>query len=75
MREYWLKTIHDGKIEGTVNCMVDFRKSFDLVDHDLLLQNLDLCRCSNNFLKLMKSHPSNISQAESLGGKCLKRVL
>ena len=31
-----LKALHEGKSIGTV--MVDFRKAFDLVDHNLLLK-------------------------------------
>ena len=49
MTENWLKAINYGKIVGTV--IVDFRKAFDLVDHELLLQKLKLYRCSNNFMK------------------------
>ena len=63
MTENWLKAINDGKIVGTV--MVDFRKAFDLVDHDLLLQNLEIYKCSHKFIKLMKSYLSNRSQAVS----------
>ena len=33
MTEGWLKAINEGKFVGTI--MVDFRKAFDLVDHDL----------------------------------------
>ena len=67
MTESWLKAINDGKIIGTV--MVDFRKAFNLVDHDLLLQKLEIYKCSNDFLKLMRSYLSNRSQAVSLSGK------
>ena len=69
MIENWLKVVNDGNIVGTV--MVDKieRKALDLVDHDLLLQKLELYKCSNLFLKLMKSYLNNKSQAVSLGGK------
>ena len=40
MTENWLKAINEGKILGTV--MVDFRKGFDLVDHELLLKKLEV---------------------------------
>ena len=63
----WLKAINEGKIIGSV--MVDFRKAFDLVDHELLLRKLELYKCSTNFIKLMKSYLDNRSQAVSLGGK------
>ena len=67
MTENWLKAINDGKIVGTV--MVDFRKAFDLVDHELLLQKLELYRCSYTFMKLMKLYLCNRSQVVSVGGK------
>ena len=50
MTETWLKAINDGKIVGTV--MVDFRKAFDLVDHELLLQKLEIYKCSSKFINL-----------------------
>ena len=49
MTERWLKAINDGSIVGTI--MVDFRKAFDLVDHDLLLHKLSLYKCGTNFIK------------------------
>ena len=36
MTEGGLKAINEGKFIGTI--MVDFRKAFDLLDHDLLLK-------------------------------------
>ena len=38
MTERWLKAINDGNIVGTI--MFDFRKAFDLVDHDLPIHKL-----------------------------------
>ena len=35
MTERWLKAINDGNKVGTI--MIAFRKAFDLVDHDLLI--------------------------------------
>ena len=67
MTENWLKSINEGKIVGSV--MVDFRKAFDLVDHELLLRKLELYKCKTNFIKLMKSYLNSRSQAVSLGGK------
>ena len=40
MIDSWLKAINDGKFVGCQ--MVDFRKAFDLVDHNVLLQKLRL---------------------------------
>ena len=57
MTENWLKAINEGRVVGTV--MVDFRKEFDLVDHELLLKKLELYKCSYEFIKLMKSYLNN----------------
>ena len=48
MIDSWLKAIDDGKL---VEClMVDFRKSIDLGDRSILLQNLRLYKCYVNSL-------------------------
>ena len=38
--ENWLKALNEGKLIGTI--MVDFKKAFDLVDHNLLLKNWNI---------------------------------
>ena len=38
MTDSWLKSINDSKLVGCA--MIDFRKAFDLVDHQLLLNKL-----------------------------------
>ena len=73
MTENWLRAINDGKIVGTV--MVDFRKAFYLVDHELLLKKLELNKQSNAFIKLMKSYLKSRPQAVSLGVKMSEKVL
>ena len=67
MAERWLKAINDGNIVGTI--MVDFRKAFDLVDHDLLLRKLSLYRCGADFIRLMTSYLKSRSEVVSLHGK------
>ena len=52
----WLKAINDGKFVGCL--MVDFRKAFDLVDHNLLLQKLRLYKCDENSLSWFNSYLS-----------------
>ena len=49
--------------------MVDFRKAFDLVDHDLLLHKLSLYRCGADFIRLMTSYLKSRYQVVSLHGK------
>ena len=54
MIESWLKTLNDGKFVGCL--MIDFRKAFDLVDHDILLKKLRLYKCEEYSLKWFNSY-------------------
>lgn len=67
MTEQWLKALNEGQIVGTV--MVDFRKAFDLVDHNLLLKKLACYKCNSTFMKLMESYLKNRTQVTSVNGK------
>ena len=66
MTERWLKAINEGKIVGTK--IVDFRKAFGLVDHDLLLHKLALYKCVTNFLRSMTSYLKSRTQVVSVNG-------
>ena len=68
MIDSWLKAINDGKFVGCL--MVDFRKAFDLVDHNLLLQKLKLYKCDESSLLLFNSYLSNRTQRVSMNNKC-----
>ena len=46
--------------------MVDFRKAFDLIDHNLLLHKLSLYKCGTNFLRLMTSFLKSRTQVVSV---------
>jgi len=50
----WLKYVDDGKYVGVV--FLDLKKTFDLVDRDVLLHKLDLHHFSTSALHLMKSY-------------------
>ena len=67
MIDSWLKAINDGKFVGCL--MVDFRKAFDLVDHNLLLQKLRLYKCDENSLSWFNSYLSNRTQMVSINNK------
>ena len=75
MTETWLKALNESKIVGTVRLLVDFRKAFDLFDHNLLLQKLPYYKCSDHFLKLMKSYLSNREQVVGLYNKLSQKGL
>ncbi|MCG7869794.1 MAG: hypothetical protein JAY74_25915 [Candidatus Thiodiazotropha taylori] len=64
MTDSWLKAVNDGKLVGCV--MVDFRKAFDLVDHDILLQKLALYKCNSNSLLWFKSYLTQRIQQVSI---------
>ena len=60
MIDSWLKAVNNGKF---IRClMVDFRKSFDLVNHNLLLQKLKLYKCDESSLSWFNSYLSYRTQ-------------
>ena len=60
MTDTWLKVINEGKLVGCA--MIDFRKAFDLVDHNLLLNKLRIYRFIDLSLSWFKSYLSNRTQ-------------
>ena len=50
--------------------MVDFRKAFDLVDHNILLQKLKLYKCDKSSLSWFNSYLSDRTQRVSMNNKC-----
>ena len=50
----WLKDVDGGKYVGAI--VLDLKKAFDLVDHDMLLPKLDLHHFSTSALHLVKSY-------------------
>ena len=58
-------TVNVGKIIGCV--LVDFRKAFDLVDHNILLKKLECYKYSEACLKWFESNLTNKIQRVSLG--------
>ena len=49
MNDSWLRAVNVGKIIGCV--LVEFRKAFDLVDHNILLKKLECYKCKGTCLK------------------------
>ena len=60
MVDSWLKALNSGKLVGCV--MVDFRKAFDLVDHQILLKKLQSYKCSDSCLSWFNSYLINRTQ-------------
>ena len=46
--------------------MIDFRKAFDLVDHNILLKKLRLYKCDENSLYLFSSYLENRTKMVSI---------
>ena len=65
MIDSWLRAVNVGKIIGCV--LVDFRKAFDLVDHNILLKKLECYKCNEACLKWFESYLTNRIQRVSLG--------
>ena len=53
----WLSDIDNGKLIGTV--YLDFRKAFDMVDHEILLHKLRLYHFSDKAYNLFESYLNN----------------
>ena len=49
----WLKAMNDGEISGVI--LLDLRKAFDLVDHNILLRKLELYGCDDSSTKWFTS--------------------
>ena len=65
MIDSWLKAINVGDMVGCV--LVDFRKAFDRVDHQMLLKKLQCYKCnSDSCLSWFESYLSNRPQRVSL---------
>ena len=60
MLDSWLNAIDDGKMVGVV--LVDFKKAFDLVDHQILLSKLKLYGIQNETLLWFNSYLSQRRQ-------------
>ena len=63
MVDKWLKALDRGELVGVV--LVDFRKAFDLVDHEILLKKLELYKLNHTCLNWFRSYLSDRTQKVS----------
>ena len=67
MVDAWLKALNAVKIIGCV--MVDFRKAFDLVDHQILLKKLQSYKCDSSCLSWMRLYLFNRTQRVAINNE------
>ena len=60
MVDDWLQNINNNKYCGVL--FVDFKKAFDVIDHDLLLRKLKIYGLSTNTLMFLRSYLTNRQQ-------------
>ena len=71
MIDRWLRAINEDSMVGVV--MVDFKKAFDLVDHNLLLKKLKHYRLSDETLNWFSSYLLGRKQKVSIGNFSVRR--
>lgn len=64
MIDKWLNSMDNGKLIGVV--MVDFKKAFDLVDHQILMQKLKIYGLGENALNWFSTYLLNRNQRVSI---------
>ncbi|MCG8113419.1 MAG: reverse transcriptase domain-containing protein [Candidatus Thiodiazotropha taylori] len=64
MIDRWLQCLDNGQLVGVV--LVDFKKAFDLVDHNILLQKLKLYNLSEKALNWFSSYLMSRTQRVSI---------
>ena len=65
LTDSWLKEMDNGNITGVT--LLDFRKAFDLVNHDILLEKLHLYNFDQQAITWVKSYLHNRLQCVNIG--------
>ncbi len=63
----WTKAIDDDNMVGVL--LLDLHKAFDLIDHDMLLHKLKVCKCCDHTVKWFTSYLKGRTQCTVLKGK------
>ena len=66
LTDYFIENIDKGELNGVL--LIDLRKAFDLVDHDVLLHKISLYGVHNNSFHWFKSYLSSRKQCVSYDG-------
>ena len=70
MIEGWTQALNSRQIAGV--CLLDMSAAFDVVDHNLLLQKLDLYGFNEDTIAWFKSYLNNRRQTVSINGSLSK---
>ena len=70
--DVWVEAVQNGELAGV--CFLDMSAAFDIVDHSLLLEKLELYGFDKNMLNWTNSYLSGRTQAVSIDGS-LSRLL
>ena len=57
LSETWKRNIDNGKVVGVI--LIDFRKAFDTVNHNILYQEMKSCGLQGTLLEWLKSYLTN----------------
>ena len=66
MYDSWIEAVENGEVSGV--CLLDMSAAFDVVDHPLLLQKLELYGFSTNCIQWINSYLSGRSRCVSING-------
>ena len=66
MIDLWAAAIDRGDINGVI--LLDFRKAFDLINHECLLKKLDIYQCDDNANTWFRSYLTGRTQQTSFSG-------
>jgi hypothetical protein len=68
----WTTAIDNDDMNGVI--LLDLRKAFDLIDHDILLQKLKLYKCSELTIKWFNSYLKGRTQCTYYNGKLSEKL-
>ena len=63
----WKRNIDNGKVVGVI--LIDFRKAFSTVNHNILHQKVKSCGLKGTLLEWLKNYLTDRSQHVELNGK------
>ncbi len=66
LTDYFLNNMDNGELTGVL--LIDLRKAFDLVDHELLLHKMELYGCQTVTMSWFRSYLFNRQQCVSYDG-------